>query len=290
MDNQITEETKLVKKLLHLDDASSIVYIDEGWTSRVYIVNDGQFVAKFPRREEVKKEYVQEIAILKLLDDIKSGVLVPKLFLTDANNDYLIYKGIIGESLGTLPVLSDQTIEQTIGANLGRFLKQLHGLKLIGAVSRTVEDQIAQFQNKYETAKNYLSRELTTDENSLLNKWVYSILPERLKAVGYDKALCHGDLGYWNMILSSNNQIGVIDFGDIGYWDRSMDFVGMESTVMLDSALKVYGDNAVLRDKIALRKKIPPLLDLPYYLDKNDKEGIVKTLVKIKLHFLSDNA
>jgi hypothetical protein len=37
-----------------------------------------------------------------------------------------------------------------------------------------------------------------------------------------------------------------------------------------------------LRQKIALRKKVLSFLDLPFYIGKNDREGINKTVQKIK--------
>ncbi len=282
MDGEITKEKKFVKDLLHLDDISRITYVDSGWTSRVYVVDDGRFVAKFPRNEITKKEYIQEIAILKVIDEINSNVLVPEIYLTHANNDYLIYKGIVGKALDTLPQEMDDTLQQKVGTDLGNFLKQLHSIELPGGSIITVEDEITQFQQKYEASKSVLDNELSNDEKNALQTLVYLTLPNELKKIGYDKALCHGDLGYWNMILNDNHQIGIIDFGDIGYWDRSKDFIGMEGSVMLDAALAVYGDDTKLRQKIALRKRVLSFLDLPFYIGKKDKEGINKTVQKIK--------
>lgn len=68
--------------------------------------------------------------------------------------------------------------------------------------------------------------------------------------------MCHGDLGYWNMVLREDGGIGVIDFGDIGHYDRSKDFIGFEDAEALDEALKVYGDSELLRQKVAIRQKV----------------------------------
>jgi aminoglycoside phosphotransferase (APT) family kinase protein len=104
-----------------------------------------------------------------------------------------------------------------------------------------------------------------------------------LKELGYDKALCYGDLGYWNLILTADGQVGVIDFGDIGYWDRSKDFIGLENEQILGEALVTYGDRPLLRDKIMVRQKALTLLDLPYYVGTRNAQGVAKTAEKIRM-------
>ena len=51
---------------------------------------------------------------------------------------------------------------------------------------------------------------------------------------------------------------------------------------MLDAVLSQYGDNKTLREKIVLRKQLLPILDLPYFIGKNNQEGIEKTIVRIR--------
>lgn len=51
---------------------------------------------------------------------------------------------------------------------------------------------------------------------------------------------------------------------------------------VLDAALEAYGDTAVLRQKIAVRRKILYIVDLPFFIGKEDEDGIKKTVSKIK--------
>src|SRR5690242_5851761 len=91
------KEEDIVKQLIQLRSISRIEYVDIGWTSRVYIVDHGKYIAKLPRSDATRKEYIQEIAALKLLENIKSKARAPRVYLTQKNNDYVIYKGIVGD-------------------------------------------------------------------------------------------------------------------------------------------------------------------------------------------------
>ena len=65
-------------------------------------------------------------------------------------------------------------------------------------------------------------------------------------------------------------------------WTRSKDFIGLKDVSALNAALSVYGDNAILREKIALRKKVLAILDLPFFIGKNDQAGINNTVHNIR--------
>ncbi len=282
MTSEIDDEIVFIKHLLQLNEDAKITYVDTGWTSRVFVVDDGKYVVKFPRNEATKKEYIQEIAILTLLEGIDAPVLVPRITHKDKNNDYVAYAGIIGTALDFLPNKMDIDTQRDVGRSLGTFLKQLHSLHLEGAQMMSLEDEIAQFQQKYEEGKVALEDTLTDEQKDQLHELVYTTLPAKLRELGYDKALCHGDLGYWNLILSNEDKIGVIDYGDVGYWDRSKDFIGMEDELVLESALAAYGDNPLLREKIAARQKVLSFLDLSYFVETKDIQGTQKIIERIK--------
>jgi hypothetical protein len=83
------------------------------------------------------------------------------------------------------------------------------------------------------------------------------------------------------MILGER-RLGVVDFGDAGYYDRSKDFVGLEHADLLDAALCVYGDDSVLREKIAARQVALPVIELPFYIGKHDDAGLRRTLTRLR--------
>jgi hypothetical protein len=51
-----------------------IVFTDEGWDSRAYILNHGEAVFKFPRTPETAEQYRYEIAALNVLEGLNSPV------------------------------------------------------------------------------------------------------------------------------------------------------------------------------------------------------------------------
>src|SRR6266496_521625 len=147
--NEIVEQEKrLVQKLAELSDRSSIILNDTGWDSRVYIVNYGQLVFKFPRSNFVKKQYMNEAAIFRLLGPIHSDILIPKARWTHPQNDYFGYEGIVGTAFDQIAKDTDSRVKETLGQKLGEFLKQLHGLRLADARVMTSEGEIEEFQNK----------------------------------------------------------------------------------------------------------------------------------------------
>ena len=60
-----SKELEIVKELTKINDESRIVLNDIGWTSRVYIIDDGEFVFKFLKNKKYKEELEHEANILK---------------------------------------------------------------------------------------------------------------------------------------------------------------------------------------------------------------------------------
>ena len=278
----VNQEKQCVKQLTGVSDVNDVIFNNVGWTSRVYIVGNGQFVVKFPRDDEVKREYVRELAVLRLLGQIECAVQVPKLRWWHPNNDYLGYEGIVGDEFAPVALHTGSSARKAIGRAVGSFLKRLHALNLDSARVVTVQDEIDEFQHKYRLSSAVITRDFTGDEQAKLASLIEEELPRELLRLGENPALCHGDLGFWNMILKDDGQIGIVDFGDTGYYDRSKDFMGLRDPELLDAALATYGDNEVLRRKIALRQKVLHILDLPFFIGKEDEVGISKTVSMIK--------
>jgi len=278
----IANEKQLVTGLFDLTDVDTITVNDVGWDSRVYIVNSGKYVFKFPRSEQVKAAYKSEIAACKLVSTIHSSVRTPLVKWEGANNDYFGYEGIVGTALDIVAHTLLRDTWNDIGTALGVFLFQLHQLYLENAQEMSIDDEIKEFQYKYSLGLPIIQQSFTGDEQVKIERLIQEELPSKLTALGSEMVLCHGDLGYWNIIYGSNGELGVIDFGDIGYYDRSKDFIGLKNVSALNAALSVYGDNNILREKIALRKKVLAILDLPFFIGKNDQAGINNTVNNIR--------
>ena len=130
-----------------------IAFTDEGWDSRVYIVNHGAAVFKFPRSPQTAEQYRYEIAALQVLEDLDSPVRTPRVRWEGPDLAYFGYEGVIGEPLSTRIASFDAETKSLVGDLLGRFLKALHAVKLSDARTTDVEAEISNYDEKYRLAK-----------------------------------------------------------------------------------------------------------------------------------------
>src|SRR5579864_2121485 len=197
----IEQEREMIQRVAKLTPSDKLEFIDTGWTSRVYIINGGQFVFKFPRAEAVKQEYRQEIAILRVLEHAECEVQVPKLRWIAANMDYIGYEGIRGTEFARVARETESATKVQIGHAIGGFLKRLHSITLDGARVMTIDDEIKEFQYKYRLGLPVIRRDFAKEEQATLKVLIDREMPSELRQLGSDPAVCHGDLGYWNLIL-----------------------------------------------------------------------------------------
>lgn len=277
----IEREMQLVQKLAGVSKGA-VAPNDAGWDSRVYSVNGGQYFVKFPRSEKIRGRYTYEIAALRLAAQLGPAIQVPKIKWTHPANDYFGYEGVPGLGLGEIIPALDESAKQAVGEAIGEFLKKFHRLELPGTKARTVEQEIAQLQEWYEPAVPVIRQYLSEAERQKLDNLVGEVWPREVLELGRDAALCHGDLGIGN-IFYDNGRVGIIDFGDVGYYDRSKDFIGLEDLQVLEAALVAYGDHENLRQKIAARRVVPPIIGLRFYIDKKDGPGVQRKLASIKV-------
>ncbi len=274
-------EIALVRSLAELPGDEEVRFEDEGWDSRVYVVNRGAIVFKFPRTPEARAAYDDEIAILRVLAGGDGRVAVPTVAWVGPDQSYVGYRGIVGRQLGrvgTSPLLVDQ---RGIGHDLGAFLTTLHATDPDGFVAASVEDEISQFTRKFDASRDAIESEFTRSEWNRLDEFFSVRLPETMRALGSEPCVCHGDLGAYNLILGDDGRVGVIDFGDVGIVDAAKDFMGLDG-VMLDAALDAYGGSESLRAKVEIRTLALPALDLPFYLGKGDRVGVVGCIDRLR--------
>jgi aminoglycoside phosphotransferase (APT) family kinase protein len=284
--SQIAAEMESVRQLAGLSDTHAIELDESGWTSRVYLVNEGEFVVKFPRSARVKEEYRKEIAFLRSIEDVGFPVLLPRLLWIDDDLAYVGYAGIVGQQLEALLPDAGDDFRKSIGAQIGGFLKQLHAVQNATAAVRSLEEEIDECQRKYALASDAYASNFSQQERAALDHYVQVALPRAMRELGRVGVLAHGDLGFWNMLVDANGVLGIIDFGDCGLWDASRDFMSLADGDILDAALSVYGENDLLREKISLRQGYLPLLELPYYVGKQDARAVAQTVARIRSSLL----
>ena len=280
------EET-LVRSLLRLGVTDAVVFDDEGWDSRVYLVNDGDAVFKFPRSAKVRAQYVHEVAVLRLLEDAHDAVSRPKVRWESPNLDYIGLEGIVGHQLGHVIDALSEADKREIGTSLGRFVAHLHTLTLPNARVVTIEHEIAEFQRDYRTAVLTIDDHFTRGEREVLDGFFGSALPDEIRRLGSEPRLCHGDLGLYNVVIDDRGKPGVIDFGDLGIYDRSKDFIGLVDSILLRATVDAYGAAPTLGDRIAIRALALPVLDLPFHIANHDEDGIEECLTRIRSSLLA---
>ncbi len=275
----IAAEKNLMRRIFGLVDHAHIEFNDAGWTSRVYMYNGGEFVAKFPRYEQVKREYVFEARAYELVCD-NAEIDVPKIVEVGKDYSFLAYKGIIGRPLNTVTDLGDKD-KAEIGKAIGSFLKGLHQVSISGCTSQSVEDEIRECKEKFEMGRSEIAKISGPEKLGKIEEFVYKSHPETIVTLGAKMVFSHGDLGYWNMIYQDNGRTGIIDFGDVGYYDESRDFVGLSDNKVFNSAISAYGASDSLAKKATLRKLVLPIVELPFHIGKKDAAGISATIERI---------
>ncbi len=282
------QELEIIKNTLQMNDDKHIVLNNSGWTSRVYMVNEGNYVFKFVKDEEYQSEFDHEIKILKLLQGYKFNVKIPSITWIGKNNSYIGFTGIMGNSIST-EIINDLNEEQKtiLGTQVGKFLKILHSVKYEGDSPNSENFIIEWFIDSFHTKKQSLQRYFSKDELEIITKLVTSF-PEKSAYHGIEQVFCHGDLGYNNIILSENLEMGIIDFGDAGYLDKSYDFAGLEDDIMLRAAILEYGGDNTLKEKVAMRRQLLPLMEILFLLDRKEEAEIMRCASKmranIKIH------
>jgi len=278
------EELNIVKQLTGITDARRINVNNIGWTSRAYVIDEGKIVFKFPRTTEDKQGFLYEINALELIKQHEFAVKTPIINWSTVNNEYIGFFGVDGHSLNQERI-SEFTVEtkKKIGTEIGLFLKQLHALDAPTCVYvMSVEDEIAEYQAKYQMALPTLASYFDSKEIQVIDELFMKIMPTEMLKHGEELVFSHGDLTFNNMMLTDKNELGIIDFGDAGLYEQSKDFIALKDEAMLNGALSAYGDTPILRLKIEIRQKLLPVLDILYYVGKNDLTGVMKCINLIK--------
>jgi aminoglycoside phosphotransferase (APT) family kinase protein len=267
-------DESIIRRTCGLGAVVAITYENEGWDSRVYLVDRGNLVFKFARRGSVRDQYRDEIAVLRDLEPLDTPVRTPRVRWVAPDFEYFGYEGIAGEPLSDVLAELSRDTWAAIGDTLGRFLAVLHGRRLDGARRMDEEAEIAEYHDKYRLAVPTLRTAFAEAELRAIEAFVLDRLPTELRRLGCALRLGHGDLGPWNVVVGIDQRLGVIDFGDVAYHDESKDFSGLGNETITNAALDAYGASARLCEKAALRSRAFPLLDLPFYLGKDDEAGV----------------
>ncbi|MDL2235142.1 aminoglycoside phosphotransferase family protein [Christensenellaceae bacterium OttesenSCG-928-L17] len=275
-------ERNILKRLTGAEDYQ-IQVNETGWTSRVYIIDGGKAVFKFPRNAKFREECKREVAVLRLLNERTFGLRVPVLNWTSPDNAYFGFWGVEGKPLKE--VIGGLGVQQKvdIGTQLGHFLQQLHGIKDYGDMkAQTLKEQAKEYHEWFMKGRDLLKDYFQEFELHAIDCFFEHDVPKSMTGTG-ELVFCHGDLDYNNVLINSNNQAGVIDFGDAMLYDRSQDFRGMEDAVLLEAMIKAYGGGEVIsREAAAASAKMIDVLNMIYYIEQNDKAAVHDFAARIR--------
>ena len=269
------KELEIVKQSTGIVGEGRIEIIETGWTSRVYVVDGGKAVFKFPRNEKYRKECKQEVTTLKLLKEYAFGLNVPVLNWISEDNYYFGFSGVLGTPLRLVIDSLDEEQKRGIGTQIGAFLRQLHSIKASDNMKmQTLEEQAMEYQGWYRKGRNLLVDFFSETEIGKIDAFFAEEVPKCMVGTG-ELVFCHGDLDCNNTLIDSENRVGIIDFGDAGLYDRSQDFRGMEDEIVLDAMMEAYGDEEVINKMAVMAtSKMVDVLNLIYYIENNHNDGV----------------
>lgn len=287
-ENKIEAEKLIIRNVAKLQSADVIQLNDRGWDSRVYSFNENRHFFKFPRNEKIQKRYLYEIAAIKLINEFDLNIVRQKILWEHPDNEYFGYEGVQGKTVNGIREKLVTGQKELIGDVLGEFLKIFHDLKLPGARTMSLEDESRQIQHWYTNSFATIQEKFTQEEQEKLNQMVYKIWPSKIKELGCDLVLSHGDMHFENILYGENETVGVIDFGDVAYIDRSKDFIELEGdSNIFEAVVRKYGQmDTVLQQKIAIRQAMIQIINFGFHAGKKDEVKLRKTIEKIRKNFL----
>jgi tRNA A-37 threonylcarbamoyl transferase component Bud32 len=219
---------------------------------------------------------------LKLLKNHEFNINIPIIDWIGEDNEYIGFRGMPGKSL-TTEIINKLSEEQKrkVGTQIGKFIKIFHAIDYKGKSPNSEKIVNEWFLNSFRKRMRTLKKYFNENELKVIEKLIKS-LPEKSAKYGIEEVFCHGDLGYNNIILSENLEVGIIDFGDAGHLDKSYDFIGLEDDIILDAAILAYGGDNVLMKKISIKQQVLPLMEMFFLIERKYKVGIEKCAGKMR--------
>lgn len=285
MNNVIENELREVCKLTGAKPNQIKIHTNGYW-SRAYVINNGEYVVKFATRDFKKSfgfnevcDYEKEARILTELNKLNLPVKLQKVIKCDTKKRFLFMNGVVGTPLSEITSITE-TQKQDIGIKLGHFIKELHSLKLEYS-GRSLTNELTEYQSVYTDLQPIYEKYLSKTEHRLLNYLAFEVLPNTRRDLGEKKVFTHADL-FDRHLLINNNDIGVIDFGNAGLCDEATDFVSDVEQIRLKS-LESYNADSNLRKKVQLSHDMSVLSALKFYIPiKGEKTSTKLWIPRVK--------
>ena len=269
-------ELELVSKLSNTPK-DKIKFVDSGFLSRAYIIENGQIVFKFKKDPNVT--YKNEIKTLNYINSLGLKISTQKIGWTSDDDTFLGLYGIQGKSLEYQDLSKKQC--RNYGKQISEFLKVLHKSENINADLSKVDEEIKAWQERFETSKYILEKYFKKSDLKKMEFFVRNTVPKKLSQLENKYVFSHGDLGMGNILVDENNKIGIIDFSESIYLDEAADFMDIENDALIAEILNCYQADENLREKVRIRREIRPMFVVGTYKDR-PKTEIENFVIKIK--------
>nr|AIA16723.1 Phosphotransferase enzyme family [uncultured bacterium] len=179
---------------------------------------NGEYIFRFPKRDEDNQKLLREGKVLELVKDL-SSVPVPEP--TFKSTKFMGYRKIEGVSL----LEGRETFDgyEELAETLAKFLSQTHSLSLeearrIGVPenSQSFSEWLADAPQFFEQAKTRVPVELHAP--------IEKFLREESLDGNWQPFFSHNDLGIEHIIVKDNSVTGIIDWADAEITDPAYDF------------------------------------------------------------------
>jgi len=261
---KLSEELERVKNLTGATE-TQIKLHDDGWWSRAYVVNNGEYVIKFPKKEGV--DFKHEAKVLNYLSGFNLPINMQRVKELPDDQSYCALFGVKGTQLKE--VIKDLTLEQKqkLGKQLGAFIKQLHSIKM-DIDGTGLDAELAHYKETYDKLAAFFERYFTAEEFKTLETLMYDYLPQARRNLGEKLMFCHADIFEHNIIIDDDGAVGLIDFANAGYCDEAADFI-IGDDVLRGIVLDEYGASKVLRQKAELKADMSKILSPIHHIEKD---------------------
>lgn len=216
----------VLKSIAVCQSAKIVKKVEAGWSSDVkYYVLDAHNREYMLRLSDISQDQSKRIEFERIQDfntlDFEMSRAVEFGTCNAGSMVYMLLTWVAGESLeSSLKVLSEQK-QYELGIKAGKILKAIHDLPTIEVV-----DVLAKKEKMLEKLARYERCGYRVEQDDKIINYIKSHLDDLndLKAV-----MNHGDYHVGNLILTSDFEVGVIDFNRMQVSDHVEDFYKVQS-------------------------------------------------------------
>ncbi|MFR6472278.1 MAG: aminoglycoside phosphotransferase family protein [Turicibacter sanguinis] len=216
----------VLKSIAVCQSAKIVKKVEAGWSSDVkYYVLDAHNREYMLRLSDISQDQSKRIEFERIQNfntlDFEMSRAVEFETCNAGSMVYMLLTWVAGESLeSSLKVLSEQK-QYELGIKAGKILKAIHDLPTIEVV-----DVLAKKEKMLEKLARYERCGYRVEQDDKIINYIKSHLDDLndLKAV-----MNHGDYHVGNLILTSDFEVGVIDFNRMQVSDHVEDFYKVQS-------------------------------------------------------------